>query len=137
MSNPCMTFTRTQIQAAIDAADAASIITPDSFRARRIDFSRQTCLAYTMDTLGDYAVFIAVVGGLYGNVLEFAHAARPIPFTPVVEWPLIRMDEPTGDQWDDMVAACRACGDLDDDGPCPAHERAPWDVTAPMAAATI
>lgn len=144
------TFTRTELTAALATLGRTDLAA--GLYARRVadpDLAHRvgsTCLALDYDQPADTLVLTVAFTALLGpdDAADWAAAATPaIPAHPAgpgiggLMWPGWVLDEPTAWQWADMVRECPACEALDDDGPCIAHERAPWDVTAQLAAATI
>jgi hypothetical protein len=137
---PRISLTRAAITQALTDADADGIILPRDFYSRRIDHSRQACLALDPGTIGDYGVFVAIIGSLASSPLDFANDARPIPLSPThtVTWPGIVLTdsagepEPTQDEWHDQINECPTCQAADGETHgCPAHVRAPWDPPIP------
>lgn len=149
MSSPRRTFTRTELAAALATIGRDDLATSlyarrvaDPFLARRVG---PTCLAVDYDQPSEALTVVVAVTALLGPdaAADFAAAGTPAipahpggPGTAGLMWPGYVLDEPTKWQWDDECADCPDCTALDDDGPCAAHERAPWDVPAPLTAAT-
>jgi hypothetical protein len=136
------TFTRTQLHDALAAVGRSDIA--DGLYSLRMDSHEgrgPSAVALGYDVDGDLGVFIAVVSRLLGpDWVDFAASTRTrldrgMParhFTSGAAWPGWVLDEPTWEQWVDIITECHECEQArccDEEPTCEDHAAAPWDRT--------
>ena len=133
-------FTRAQLTAALTEAGYPRLA-ENFYASRPYDRGAPRTLTFDYSTPADLAVFLTVAGDLLssrGWALEFAgDITTGLPGHPDcrlhmgAQWPSFVLDEPTPEEWWDVVNSCADCEAAE--GTCPTHEHAPWEPTASLA----
>lgn len=134
------TFTRDELAralAAVGRPDLAEAIYSDRVPYDDVRRVGPRMLALDYATAGDVVLFGVVVARLltpdlaeeFAVSAEFGLPGHPSGLTAAggVRWPGWVLGEPTLEEWADKVNSCPDCRV---DGRCPAHEHAPWDLSA-------